>query len=162
MPPAAACADAARSVDFSPSFQMHKMALIAQGKPAEAEQLLRQTLAYQEQALRPDDPGIGVTLRTLGESYYDQGQFSEAEQVLVRALAINGKVFGPDSTEAGKSAGRLALVYHHQGKTEQAAPLYQRTLRILEREYGQRHPDVGFYRNSYGELLSNTAAGQSP
>jgi tetratricopeptide (TPR) repeat protein len=114
--PAAACLHAMRPVDFSPSIQMHAVALLAQGEP------------------------------------------TEAEDALVRALAINGKAYGPDSLEAGKSAGRLALVYHDQGRTGQAASLYRRTLRILEREHGQNHADVSFYRSRYGELVSRSGA----
>jgi pimeloyl-ACP methyl ester carboxylesterase len=160
--PAAACMNAARSVDFSPSFQMHALRMLAQGELAEAGELLRQTLALQEERLRPDDPGIGVTLSVLGEFHYQHGRLSEAEEVLKRALAINGKVYGPDSVEAGKSAGLLALIYHDQGKNEQAASLYRRTLRILERQYGQEHADVSFYRDRYRKLASTSAAGASP
>jgi tetratricopeptide (TPR) repeat protein len=156
--PAAACLHAMRPVDFSPSIQMHAVALLAQGEPTEAEELLRQTLARQQEGLRPDDRGIAVTLSVLGELYHGQARLTDAEDALVRALAINGKAYGPDSLEAGKSAGRLALVYHDQGKTGQAASLYRRTLRILEREHGQNHADVSFYRSRYGELVSRSGA----
>jgi tetratricopeptide (TPR) repeat protein len=134
--PAAACMNAARPVDFSPSFQTHALGMMVEGKLAEAGQLLRNTLAYQEERLRPDDPGIGRTLSVLGEFHYGQGHLSDAEDALKRALGLNAKVYGPDSVEAGKSAGRLALVYQDQGKDDEAASLYRRTLRILEREYG--------------------------
>jgi hypothetical protein len=64
--------------------------------------------------------------------------------------------------EAGKSAGLLALIYDDQGKNEQAASLYRRTLRILERQYGQEHADVSFYRDRYRKLASASAAGADP
>jgi pimeloyl-ACP methyl ester carboxylesterase len=159
--PTAACMSAARSVDFSPSFQMHALHMLAQGELAEAVELLRQTLTHQEERLPPDDPGIAVTLSVLGEVHYEQRRLGDAEGLLKRALAINSKAYGSDSVEAGKSAGRLALVYDDQSKNEEAASLYRRTLRILEREYGRKHIEVSFYRDRYSELVA-TSADASP
>jgi pimeloyl-ACP methyl ester carboxylesterase len=157
-----ACLDGLSSVDFSPSFQMHARHMLAQGDPGAAEELLGQTLNYQDARLRPDDPGIAVTLNALGTLHHREGRHGQAADALKRALAINSKVFGTDSTEAGESAGLLALVYHDQGKTPEAASLYRRTLRILEREHGQQRSDLTFYRNRYRELVSTSDAGAQP
>ena len=159
--PAATCLNAMRAVDFSPSFQMHALRLVAQGELAQAEQLLLQTLTYQKERLRPDHPGIAVTLSGLGECYHDQKRLTEAADVYARALAINGKVYGSDSREAGRSAGRLALVYDAQGRSQEASSMYRRTLRILERDYDQDHADVSFYRRKYRELTA-MSAGEKP
>jgi hypothetical protein len=157
-----ACLDGVSSVDFSPSFQMHARHMLAQGDPGAAEELLGQTLNYQDARLRPDDPGIAVTLNALGTLHHREGRHGQAADALKRALAINSKVFGTDSTEAGESAGLLALVCHAQGKTPEAASLYRRTLRILEREHGQQRSDLTFYRNRYRELVSTSDAGAQP
>ena len=161
-PLSTACLDGVSSVDFSPSFQMHAQHLLTQGDPGAAEELLGQTLNYQETRLRPDDPGIALTLNALGTLHHGEGRHGQAADALKRALAINGKVFGPDSVEAGESAGLLALVYHDQGKTTEAASLYRRALKILEREHGQKRSDVTFYRDRYRELLSTSDAGAQP
>jgi cytochrome c-type biogenesis protein CcmH/NrfG len=92
-----------RPVDFSPSFQMHAVALLAQGEPTEAEELLRQTLARQQEGLRPDDPGIAVTLSVLGELYHGQTRLTDAEDALVRALAINGKRTAPTAWKQARA-----------------------------------------------------------
>jgi tetratricopeptide (TPR) repeat protein len=161
-PLATACLDAARSVDFSPSFQMHAHHMFAQGDRGAAEELLGQTLTYQETRLRPDDPGIAVTLNALGTLHQREARYSQAADALKQALAINSKVFGTDSMEAGESAGLLALVYDDQGQRTEAASLYRRALRILEREHGDKTSDVTFYRQKYHELVSKSEAGVGP
>jgi pimeloyl-ACP methyl ester carboxylesterase len=161
-PLSTACLDEVISVDFSPSFQMHARHMLTQGDPGAAEELLGQTLNYQETRLRPDDPGIAVTLNTLGTLHHREGRHRQAADALKKALAINGKVFGTDSVEAGESAGLLALVYHDQGKTTEAASLYRRALRILEREHGQKRSDVTFYRDRYRELVPTSDASAQP
>jgi pimeloyl-ACP methyl ester carboxylesterase len=161
-PPAAGCLNDARPVDFTPSFRMRALGLMAHHRPAEAERVLEQTLVYQHEQLSPDEPEIALTLSALGQLLHEQGRLGEAASALDRALAITSKAYGPDSLETGESAGRLALVYHDHGKTDAAVSLYRQALKILEREYGENDAQVSFYAAKYRELASAPGESESP
>jgi pimeloyl-ACP methyl ester carboxylesterase len=160
--PAAACMSAARSVDFSPSFQMRALRMLAQGELAEAGELLRQTLALQEEMLRPDDPGIGVTLSVLGDLHYQGGRLSEAEEVLKRALANQWQGLWPRQRGGGQErrttgahlrrpgqegAGRISIPTH---TADFGARIWSGTRRrlILPRQISQAGVHIGRGRES--------------
>ena len=60
----------------------------AQGRYAEAEALIRRTLAIFEKALGPDHPEVGAYLNDLATVYSAQSRYTDAEPLLKRALTI--------------------------------------------------------------------------
>ena len=65
-----------------------------QGRYAEAEPLLKRSLAVEEKSLGPDNPDLGPALNNLALVYEDQGRYAEAEPLYRRFLAITEKDLG--------------------------------------------------------------------
>ncbi len=60
----------------------------AQGKYAEAELLVKRSLAIWEKILPPDDLSVAPGLNLLGVLDFRQGKYAEAESLLKRSLTI--------------------------------------------------------------------------
>ena len=93
----------------------------AQGRPDEAETLLRQALALHEQQLSATDPQTLKTLAELGAFYLAQGRLEDADLALMR--------FGLGASQAGSHelslwslqlTGQLRLL---QGRLDEAEPM---------------------------------------
>jgi len=59
---------------------------------AEAEALLKKSLAIREKTRGPDHPDVEVTLRNLAALYKGQGRNAEAEPLYRRAASIRQKL----------------------------------------------------------------------
>jgi tetratricopeptide (TPR) repeat protein len=64
----------------------------AQHDYAEAESLLKKSLAIRERTRGPDHPDVEVTLRRLAALYKGQGRSADAEPLYKRAAAIRQKL----------------------------------------------------------------------
>jgi tetratricopeptide (TPR) repeat protein len=114
-----------------------------QGKYKEAEELLRESLAIKEKALRSTHPEYGASLHALAWVLERQGKYKEAEKLLQESLAIKEKALGSSHPEYGVSLHALALVLERQGKYEEAERLLQESLAIYEKALGRTHPSYG-------------------
>ena len=63
-----------------------------QHKYAEAEPLLKKSLAIPEKTRGPEHPDVEVTLRNLAALYKDESRYSDAEPLYKRAAAIREKL----------------------------------------------------------------------
>lgn len=63
--------------------------LQAQGRFADAEPVLRRSLAIKEKTLGPDSPSTAHTLNNLAQVLVELGRKSEAERYAARAAAIH-------------------------------------------------------------------------
>ena len=100
----------------------------AQGRYADAEPLLKRSLAIREKALGPDHPDVAVSLHNLAELYRAQGRYADAELLYKRALAIEEKALGPDHPHVAVSLNNLAELYLTQGRYSDAIPIVRRTI----------------------------------
>jgi len=64
---------------------------------AEAEPLLKRSLAIAEKALGPDGPTVAILQENLGSIYLITHKAAQAEPLLVAALAAKQKTFGTGS-----------------------------------------------------------------
>jgi tetratricopeptide (TPR) repeat protein len=60
----------------------------AQGQYAQAEPLLKRSLAIREKALGPDHPDVAISLNNLAALYRKSGREKEAEGLEKRAATI--------------------------------------------------------------------------
>ena len=137
---------------------------VAQGRYADAEPLLRRSLAIVENRGRPDDFNVGVALNSLANLYEDQGRYAEAEPLLKRSIAIYEKARWPFATrekarepkdfEVSIPLNTLAQVYQRQGRTDEAEALYKRNLAIREEALGPDDREVGGALNNLAGLYS--------
>jgi tetratricopeptide (TPR) repeat protein len=67
-----------------------------QGRYAEAEPLIRRSLAIREKVLGREHPDVARSLNNLADLYERQRRYAEAQPLFERALAIRERAVGPD------------------------------------------------------------------
>lgn len=90
------------------------------GRPAEAEPLLRECLSIQEKELPPGNRWISSTRSILGCALARQGKFAEAEPHLVEGCQALARAKGTPAQEVAKAFNRTIGLYERWGKLEQA------------------------------------------
>jgi CHAT domain-containing protein len=104
-----------------------------QGRDAEAEPLIKRSLAIYEKALGTDDPRVAVSLNNLGKLYAKQSRYTEAEPLIKRSLAINEKALGLDHPSVATNLNNLAALHESQGRYVDAYLLSRRAISVLEK-----------------------------
>lgn len=129
---------------------------------AEAESLLKRSLAIREKAFGFEDEGLVEVLDALAEVYEGQKRFAEAEVARKRALAIDEKVSGPEDANVAVSLANLAALYKKTKRFAEAEPLLLRTLAIREKVNGLHHAETALVveklAESYREMNRKNAA----
>ncbi|GHO95915.1 tetratricopeptide repeat protein [Reticulibacter mediterranei] len=118
----------------------------------DAEVMLQQLLAIQEQLGEKDQLAVAHTLNTLGELARLQGKYQEAQSLYERALILREKMLGSHHPDVATSLNHLARSYHHFARYAQAETLYQHALTIRGQVLGVAHPDVAHSLNDLAEL----------
>ena len=86
-----------------------------QGRYAEAEPLIRRSLAIREKVLGRDHPDVARSLNNLADLYERQGRYAEACRCIERALAIRETAVGPDHPDTATSAEQSGGVLSGRG-----------------------------------------------
>jgi tetratricopeptide (TPR) repeat protein len=89
-------------------------------KYAEAEQLLRQTLAIEERTLGKDHSDTLISKAVLGQVLGEEGHYPEAERTLREDYDSMLRVLGQAHPDTAESAYELAAVYAAEGKRAEA------------------------------------------
>jgi len=106
---------------------------------AEAEPLLRRSLALRERALGREAPETEASAAMLGACLFFLDRATEAEPLLRRALALRERTLGADAAEAIEAADMLAIALAMQGKEEEALPIFVRVLDWRTEALGTAH-----------------------
>jgi tetratricopeptide (TPR) repeat protein len=104
------------------------LSLIAQGKYAEAEELLRKALAHRE-ANVADEASLMPSLNRMAELFLKQKKYAEAEPFATRAVKIGRSKTGLMPPSFADSLHLLGSLYAAQEKYEDAAPLLQQSVK---------------------------------
>jgi tetratricopeptide (TPR) repeat protein len=112
------------------------------GRLAEAEVLLRRTLAVQERTLGAVHHTVAMTLNNLMGVLAERGALAEARQLCERALAIREQVYPPGHPMTASSVHNLAWLSAAQGRTDEARALYVRAEQMRSAALGADHPDT--------------------
>ena len=99
-----------------------------QGRYAEAEPLIKRSLAIREKVLGPDHPDVARSLNNLADLYERQGRYADAEPLYQRAVTIRQSALGADHPDLATSLNNLASLYQAEGRTAEALPLMQRMI----------------------------------
>ena len=121
------------------------------GQYRDAEKLLQQLLAIQEQTLG-EHLDVAFTLNELGELARLQGKYNQSIPLHQRALTIRERLLGQDHPDVATSLNNLARPYHHFARYSEAETLYQRALKIREQVLEPEHPDVAHSLNDLAVL----------
>jgi tetratricopeptide (TPR) repeat protein len=127
----------------------------AQGRYAEAEPLLKRSLAMDEAALGRDHPSVATGLNNLAGLYVAQGRYDDAEPLYRRSLAIREKALGREHLDVAASLNNMATLYSNQRRYADAEPLLKRSLAVFESALGRDHPSVATSLNNLASLYDD-------
>jgi tetratricopeptide (TPR) repeat protein len=127
--------------------------LSREGRPAEAEELLREALEIQEATLGPSHPNVATTLDRLGEVLTSQREYAEASKLTERALAIQREVYGQGHVRIGQTLSTLARLRTRMGNFAEAIRLMREALETYEAAVGPERGETNFRRAWLCELL---------
>ncbi len=123
---------------------------------AEAEPLLRQIVASQEESFGSGDPRLAPALNNLASLLHDTNRLAEAELLFRRALRLQEESFGPAHEITAFGLNSLASLLEDTSRYAEAEPLLRRALAINEENLGPDHPRVAAALNNLSNLLTNT------
>lgn len=135
----------------------HGMTLLQQQMPTEAEPLLRQSLALQQERLGDEHPRLIPALANLAGCLRHQHRLDEAEPFMQRALAIAMQSYGPDQPPTLIVKSNFGNLRRVQGQALAAVELQRPTVALLDSVFQPEHPAQGVFRVGLGK--SELAAG---
>jgi nephrocystin-3 len=135
------------------------MLLAKKGDSAEAEQLFRGVLAYQEKTKGDDHPDTAQVLNALAGVCTDKKDFRAAERYYRRALAIREEKLGPNHPDTAQTLNDLAVSLAVAGNAAEAEQLYRRALTIVEKGYGKEHRKTAQVRENLEAVQGRTGGG---
>ncbi|MEM6647258.1 MAG: serine/threonine-protein kinase [Bacteroidota bacterium] len=97
---------------------------------AEAESLLTEALALQQQLYGPATPEVAEVYEQLSYVYQEQDQYDKALDLSVQALAIRQATGSPE--ERARVLSRLGLIYWHTGTLDLAERYTKEALALRE------------------------------
>jgi len=113
--------------DFAQSMANLSWVLVSEGKLADAEPILRETLETRRRLLGEDSLEVADSLLALGDIYERTRRFAEAEALLREAVAIRRKV-SPESSQFLNTLKSLAVVLLQQQKPNEALQVVDQML----------------------------------
>ena len=116
-------------------------ALQAKGDLAEADALLRETLAALPRFLTGQHPTAEALLSLTGV-LRDKDVAAIAAPVYREALAVDRRVLGGEHPLLAMSLCNLAIVLQRAGDDESAEPHFEEALTLRRRLLGENHPDT--------------------
>lgn len=112
-----------------------------QGRPKEAEDLLRQALGSSKQVFGEDHSDTLEVMHKLAIAYFDQGHLKKAQELQVQVLNAMKRVLGNHHLHTLRAMHRLSLTYFHQGRQKEAAELRLQVFETSKQVLDGDHPD---------------------
>src|ERR1700742_713685 len=117
--------------------------LAKQGRNAEAEESLRETLERQKKLYGESHPAVARTLKDLARAIADRGDINAAMPLMERSVAMQRGLRGsephPDLAEALNDMG---LLLYEKGDLNDAEKFYRESLAMNRRLLGTKHPEI--------------------
>lgn len=123
-----------------------------QGRPGEAEPLLRDALEMRRKILPVGHPDVAQTLTNLGLLLKDYGSAEAAVGFLREALEVRRAGLQPDHYRIGQAMLNLAIALRESGEPNNAENLFQQSLERLTQQLGTDHPQVAVVHTEMGTL----------
>ncbi len=137
--------DAASSrahVEAAMSMSNLGLALLSQGKIAEARPQIEAALERYREVLGPQHPTVAAVLSNLGQAEVAAGEIDRGLALLHEALALKERGLGNEHVALMTTLNNLGSAYSELGRGEQAREHYQRALAIGERALGPDSPQL--------------------
>ena len=132
-------------------------ALLAAGRPEDAERLLRSVLASQARTFGAESAEVAGTMRELGWVLSSRGRHADAVPLLRQSWQIRVRTIGPDAPGTVRSLGMLAVAMAEAGDREAALPLLDDAHARSVRAYGTDEAFTAWLRTKQQELRQPTA-----
>jgi tetratricopeptide (TPR) repeat protein len=117
--------------------------LSQQGRNPEAERMLRETLALQQQLLESDHGDIARTLQNLAQVVQKSGDLNAAIPIMQSAVAMQRKLRGtlphPDLAE---EINDLGFMMQESGDYEASEALMEEAIVMKRKLLGDKHPEI--------------------
>ncbi len=123
------------------------------GRLDEAEKLIRQVLATEEQYLTIFNDRSFETLQFLVDLMYRKGEIEEALALSERAIAVAEEGRGPTSTEALKALDGQVQILKRLERLSEAEDLAWRVYDRRKSVFGERDPSTLWSMGRLGEVL---------
>jgi CHAT domain-containing protein/Tfp pilus assembly protein PilF len=106
---------------------------IIQKRYAEADSLLKESLAIRRRVYGPDHEYVSHSLNNLGDLYFQQGQYPQAKDYYTQALEIREKLFGQFHPYVFLILQSLAKLYATTGEFSKSLDYYDRSIYSLRK-----------------------------
>jgi serine/threonine protein kinase/Tfp pilus assembly protein PilF len=120
---------------FNPT-NMLSYVMIQQGKSADAEKMLRETIDSEQRELGPEHPSTLTAKRFLAFALESEGRYDEAEKIQRGVLDEMRRTLGPEHAETLLAMNEMANVAQDQGNLPEAEKLYREAMETLRRVFG--------------------------
>ena len=128
------------------------LVLAVEGDTAQAESLMRSTLAITRASLG-DHPRTSWAMSDLADLLAHRGRYREAEQLARAGLEIQRRTFGAQHPNVADYASVLVEVYVRAGRFTEAERVQRASIAILERALGPNHTGYAGALGALSEIL---------
>jgi tetratricopeptide (TPR) repeat protein len=111
-----------------------------EGKLAEAEAMMRQTLAIERRVLGDDHPSTTLTMNNLAVLLANQARYDEAEALHREALERRKRSLPAEAPDTLQSMYNLSRVLMLRGRYAEAEPLLREAIEKRRKVLGELHP----------------------
>jgi non-specific serine/threonine protein kinase/serine/threonine-protein kinase len=125
----------------------------ANGKPMEAESLLRETVQIRTRVQTQEDPDSLNTRLALAAVLRKERKLDEAEALYRDCLAVSRANLGPEHRVTLAALNGLGTVLQGSGRLAEAGTLFRELLDSHERLFGSRHPGTLVVRHNLAFVL---------
>lgn len=144
------------SDDYLAALNLLGSTLRAQGRLAEAEIVLRETVDALRARGRSHVVLLANALSSLGICLRRQGKLEEALETYRESLSLYDSTQGPEGESSARLRLNIAIVLSHLGEHEEAIALLQRTILDFERLNPEGSLDLCNGTNALGNILWET------
>jgi eukaryotic-like serine/threonine-protein kinase len=135
------------------SANMLTYVMIQQGKSADAEKMLRETIDSEQRRLGPEHPTTLTAKRFLAFALESQGRFDEAEKIQRGVLDEMRRTLGPEHTETLLAMNEMANIAQDKGNLPEAERLYREAMETLRRVSGPENQVTLLATSNLANLL---------
>ena len=118
------------------SANMLSYVMIQQGRSADAEKMLRETIDSEQRRLGREHPTTLTAERFLAFALESEGRYDEAEKIQRGVLDEMRRTLGPEHTETLLAINEMANIAQDKGNLPEAERLYREAMETLRRVFG--------------------------
>ena len=120
---------------------------------AQAESLMKRSIAVQEEHLGPDDSNVSSSLNNLGGIYLLTGRYADALPLYERVRKTYERTLDPLHPNLAAIYSNLGEIYGKVGRFAEAESLFRRSIAMKEKRLAPDSPRLAITLQSFGDLL---------